>query len=66
MFLVNLATLATRATLVYWLARENWTNLVIVAKKLALCSKAPVGHALQLTKGVCALKSVVPGTAVCI
>ena len=60
--LVNLAMLIIWATLLNWLIRVNRTNLIVLAKWLALCLKAPVSRTLQLSKGRCALQSVVLST----
>ena len=56
MFLVSLVILAMWATLLDWLGKISWNNLVILAKWQAFCIKALVGYAMQLTKGRCALK----------
>ena len=65
-FFIDLATLTTWLHLFDWLTRVNWTNLVVLARSLALCLEAPVSHALKLSKGGCALRSVIFGTAACI
>ena len=64
-YLVDLDMLATWATLLNCLERVNQTNLVTLAKWIALCLKVPVGHALQLTKGRYTLRSVVYGITEC-
>ena len=65
-FLLDLATLAAWAIFFHWLARVNWTNLVILAKLRALCFKVPLICVIWLNKDVCAFRLVILGTAACI
>ena len=64
-FLVKLAILAAWSTLLGCLSGVNWTSFVVLAKYLDFCSKAPLSCTLWITKGGCALRSVVFGTTVC-